>query len=67
MAVALPEAFLQNIAYRHADTDDGPPPAQALIGRLLKLQHDPAWEVVLVPAAAGSPLAEEDVILCALV
>ncbi len=44
-----PEAFLQNIAYRHAATRLGLPSEQGLIVRLPKLVEDPAWEVMLVP------------------
>jgi hypothetical protein len=45
-----PEAFLQNIAYRHAATRAGLPSAQGLIVRLPKHLDDPAWEVMPVPA-----------------
>jgi hypothetical protein len=45
-----PEAFLQNIAYRHAAMDTGLPSAQGLIVRLPKHLDDPAWEVMPVPA-----------------
>ncbi len=45
-----PEAFLQNIAYRHAATRAGLPSAQGLIVRLPKRLDDPAWEVMPVPA-----------------
>jgi len=45
-----PEAFLQNVAYRHAAKRRGMPSAQGLIVRLPKLVTDPAWEVMLVPA-----------------
>jgi len=45
-----PEAFLQNLAYRHAATRAGLPSAQGLIVRLPKLLDDPAWEVMPVPA-----------------
>src|SRR5262244_80018 len=44
-----PEAFLQNVAYRHAAKRRGMPSAQGLIVRLPKLATDPAWEVMLVP------------------
>ncbi len=44
-----PEAFLQNIAYRHAATRRGMPSAQGLIVRLPKYQDDPAWEAMPVP------------------
>src|SRR5499427_8422586 len=45
-----PEAFLQNVAYRHAAKRLGMPSAQGLIVRLPKLVTDPTWEVMLVPA-----------------
>jgi hypothetical protein len=45
-----PEAFLQNLAYRHAATCAGLPSAQGLIVRLPKILGDPAWEVMPVPA-----------------
>ncbi len=45
-----PEAFLQNIAYRHAATRAGLPSVQGLIVRLPKRLDDPAWEVMPVPA-----------------
>jgi hypothetical protein len=45
-----PEAFLQNIAYRHAAARLGMPSVQGLIVRLPKLVDDPAWEVMPVPA-----------------
>ncbi len=44
-----PEAFLQNVAYRHAAARLGLPSEQGLIVRLPKLVEDPAWEVMLVP------------------
>ena len=44
-----PEAFLQNIAYRHAADRLGMPSEQGLIVRLPKLLDDPAWEVMTVP------------------
>lgn len=44
-----PEAFLQNVAYRHAAAGLGLPSEQGLIVRLPKLVEDPAWEVMLVP------------------
>jgi hypothetical protein len=44
-----PEAFLQNIAYRHAATRHGWPSVQGLIVRLPKRFDDPAWEVMAVP------------------
>jgi hypothetical protein len=46
-----PEAFLQNLAYRHAATRAGLRSAQGLIVRLPKHLDDPAWEVMPVPAA----------------
>jgi len=46
-----PEAFLQNVAYRHAATRRGLPSAQGLIVRLPKYQDDPAWEAMPVPEA----------------
>jgi len=45
-----PEAFLQNLAYRHAAAVAGLPSAQGLIVRLPKQLDDPAWEVMPVPA-----------------
>ena len=45
-----PEAFLQNLAYRHAATRAGLPSTQGLIVRLPKQLNDPAWEVMPVPA-----------------
>ncbi len=44
-----PEAFLQNLAYRHAATRGGLPSTQGLIVRLPKHLDDPAWEVMPVP------------------
>ena len=44
-----PEAFLQNIAYRHAAALDDMPPTQGLVVRLPKLVDDPAPEPVWVP------------------
>ena len=44
-----PEAFLQNVAYRHAATRRGMPSTQGLIVRLPKYQDDPAWEAMPVP------------------
>ena len=44
-----PEAFLQNLAYRHAATRAGLPSTQGLIVRLQKHLDDPAWEVMPVP------------------
>jgi hypothetical protein len=46
-----PEAFLQNVAYRHAATRQGMPSTQGLIVRLPKYQDDPAWEAMPVPEA----------------
>ena len=51
-----PEAFLQNVAYRHAAGRAGMTAVQGLIVRLPKLLADPAWEVMPVP----STLALED-------
>ena len=45
-----PEAFLQNLAYRHAASRAGLPSSQGLIVRLPKQLDDPAWEVMPVPA-----------------
>jgi hypothetical protein len=44
-----PEAFLQNVAYRHAASRMGMPSAQGLIVRVPKVVTDPAWEVMTVP------------------
>ena len=44
-----PEAFLQNVAYRHAATRQGLPSSQGLIVRVPKLVDDPVWEVMTVP------------------
>ncbi len=44
-----PEAFLQNVAYRHAAARLALPAEQGLIVRLPKLLDDPAWEVMPVP------------------
>src|SRR5215468_10852062 len=44
-----PEAFLQNVAYRHAAARQGLPSAQGLIVRVPKLMDDPSWEVMAVP------------------
>ena len=44
-----PEAFLQNVAYRHAAKRLRMPSAQGLIVRLPKLVTDPTWEVMPVP------------------
>jgi hypothetical protein len=43
------EAFLQNIAYRHAAAGLGLPSVQGLIVRLPKVVDDPAFEVQWVP------------------
>ncbi len=43
------EAFLQNVAYRHAATRLGMPSEQGLIVRLPKQLEDPAWEAMPVP------------------
>src|SRR5437667_104366 len=40
-----PEAFLQNVAYRHAAERQGLPSTQGLIVRVPKLVDDPSWEV----------------------
>jgi len=48
-----PEAFLQNVAYRHAAMRHGWPSAQGLIVRLPKRFDDPAWEVMAVPDSIG--------------
>jgi hypothetical protein len=45
-----PEAFLQNVAYRHAAAAQGLPSEQGMIVRLPKLLSDPAWEAMIVPA-----------------
>ena len=45
-----PEAFLQNLAYRHAAAGSGLASSQGLIVRLPKQLDDPAWEVMPVPA-----------------
>jgi len=44
-----PEAFLQNVAYRHAAARLGMPAEQGLIVRLPKRLDDPAWEAMGVP------------------
>lgn len=44
-----PEAFLQNVAYRHAATCLGMAAEQGLIVRLPKALEDPAWEAMVVP------------------
>lgn len=46
-----PEAFLQNIAYRHAAARQRMPSAEGMIVRLPKYLEDPAWEAMLVPEA----------------
>ena len=46
-----PEAFLQNVAYRHAAARQGLPSTQGLIVRVPKLIDDPSWEVMVVPQA----------------
>jgi hypothetical protein len=43
------EAFLQNLAYRHAAARGGLLSTQGLIVRLPKHLNDPAWEVMPVP------------------
>ena len=48
-----PEAFLQNIAYRHAAAHQGLAAEQGIIVRLPKLFDDPAWEAMAVPETAG--------------
>jgi hypothetical protein len=50
-----PEAFLQNVAYRHAARRLGMPSTQGLIVRLPKLLDDPAWEVMPVPLTLELP------------
>src|SRR2546426_6986212 len=50
-----PEAFLQNVAYRHAARRLGMASDQGLIVRLPKLLDDPAWEVMPVPTTLGLP------------
>lgn len=44
-----PEAFLQNIAYRHAAAQQGMDTAQGIILRLPKTLADPAFEAMVVP------------------
>ena len=44
-----PEAFLQNVAYRHAAARQRLPSSQGLIVRVPKLVNDPSWEVMAVP------------------
>src|SRR5499427_4904852 len=51
-----PEAFLQNVAYRHAAARQGLPSVQGIIVRVPKLVEDPAWEVITVPDSV--PLAD---------
>ncbi len=48
-----PEAFLQNVAYRHAAERRGLPSTQGLIVRVPKLVEDPSWEVMAVPETLG--------------
>jgi hypothetical protein len=48
-----PEAFLQNVAYRHAAERQGLPSIQGLIVRVPKLVDDPSWEVMAVPETLG--------------
>jgi PD-(D/E)XK nuclease superfamily len=48
-----PEAFLQNVAYRHAAACQGLPSSQGLIVRVPKLVDDPSWEVMAVPEPLG--------------
>jgi PD-(D/E)XK nuclease superfamily protein len=48
-----PEAFLQNVAYRHAAKRQGLPSSQGLIVRVPKLVDDPSWEVMAVPETLG--------------
>ena len=48
-----PEAFLQNVAYRHAAARLELPVEQGLIVRLPKVLNDPAWEMMTVPDALG--------------
>jgi hypothetical protein len=50
-----PEAFLQNVAYRHAAARRGLPTDQGLIVRVPKLVDDPAWEVMTVPESLAIP------------
>lgn len=44
-----PEAFLQNIAYRHGAEKQGMPTEQGIILRLPKTVDDPAFEAMVVP------------------
>jgi hypothetical protein len=44
------EAFLQNVAYRHAAAGLGMRAGQGMIVRLPKRLDDPAWEAMAVPA-----------------
>ena len=44
-----PEAFLQNVAYRHAAAGLGMPAEQGMVVRLPKRLDDPAWEAMAVP------------------
>jgi hypothetical protein len=48
-----PEAFLQNVAYRHAAMRHGWLSTQGLIVRLPKRLDDPAWEMMAVPDSIG--------------
>ena len=48
-----PEAFLQNVAYRHAAARQRLPSSQGLIVRVPKLVEDPSWEVMAVPETLG--------------
>jgi len=48
-----PEAFLQNVAYRHAAERQGLPSIQGLIVRVPKLVDDPSWELMAVPETLG--------------
>ena len=48
-----PEAFLQNVAYRHAAERQKLPSTQGLIVRVPKLVDDPSWEVMAVPETLG--------------
>jgi hypothetical protein len=44
-----PEAFLQNVAYRHAASGLSMPAEQGMIVRLPKRLDDPVWEAMTVP------------------
>jgi len=48
-----PEAFLQNVAYRHAGRERGMESAQGIILRLPKILSDPAFEAQPVPGWDG--------------